>query len=643
MSTQVTVITGSGSTAYNVNLDRRGPQGIQGEQGEQGEKGDQGIQGEVGPPGPTGPTGPTGPPSAPVTNASVNAAISTDPAATRAAAGAISNAEAAAQIAALATPQIQSPMLLVGDGQSNMASATYTTTTIQSAKVFAWNGSAWITNGASTVGAMVIRAAEQLAAVTGRDVYCVISGLSGAAISGWVGSGASSARYVAMKALVDGAIASATLTGLSKSTIDAFIWMQGEADSNSTTYVANFETLITQLDAETWFDKANTRILMPRVSDGYNANAIRSSQIDLGNTSPWRVSVPTTGAAIDGDNIHFTLPGHADIGLRLAAAYLTAPRYSIEATNLRTAGTNIFAGVRAGSSSGTQNVLMGVGSGTGNTGSDVIGIGWLALENNTQSFVVGVGARAAEENSGTFATCVGYSAGQNNTANNLTSIGYASGINNTGVNCTLLGVSAGQSNTGGSSTLIGYQSGQNSTAGSLTAIGDEAGKGNTSTNNTYVGVDSGKSAITGAQKVGVGALSLTSDLSAGSIGIGYNAGSNIAATGSYTLAIGHNAGRYNKAAQATFIGRSAGPQTDGDGTTLNFANVVVLGYEAQASRANQVTLGGPTTTEIITPATKIIFGALPNYADDAAADADAALISGSLYRVAGGRQVLQKP
>jgi hypothetical protein len=50
MSTQVTVITGSGSTAYTVNLDRRGPQGIQ---GEQGEKGDQGVQGEVGPPGPT--------------------------------------------------------------------------------------------------------------------------------------------------------------------------------------------------------------------------------------------------------------------------------------------------------------------------------------------------------------------------------------------------------------------------------------------------------------------------------------------------------------------------------------------------------------------------------------------------------------
>jgi hypothetical protein len=286
---------------------------------------------------------------------------------------------------------------------------------------------------------------------------------------------------------------------------------------------------------------------------------------------------------------------------------------------------------------------MGVQSGTGNTGSDVIGIGWLALENNTQSYAVAVGARAGEENTGTFPTCVGYSAGQNNTANNLTSIGYASGINNTGVNCTLVGASAGQSNTGASSTLIGYQSGQNSTGGSLTAIGDEAGKGNTSTNNTYVGADSGKSAITGAQKVGVGALSLTSDLSAGSIGIGYNAGSNIAATGGYTLAIGHNAGRYNKAAQATFIGRSAGPQTDGDGTTLNFANVVVLGYEAQASRANQVTLGGATTTEVITPATKIIFGALPNYADDAAADADAALISGSLYRTAGGRQVFQKP
>lgn len=45
MSTQVTVITGSGSTAYTVNLDRRGPQGIQGIQGIQGETGPQGQMG----------------------------------------------------------------------------------------------------------------------------------------------------------------------------------------------------------------------------------------------------------------------------------------------------------------------------------------------------------------------------------------------------------------------------------------------------------------------------------------------------------------------------------------------------------------------------------------------------------------------
>jgi len=87
MSTQVTVITGSGSTAYTVNLDRRGPQGIQ---GEQGEKGDQGIQGATGPTGPAGPTGPTGP-AAEVTNTAVNAAIATDPAASRTAMGAASD------------------------------------------------------------------------------------------------------------------------------------------------------------------------------------------------------------------------------------------------------------------------------------------------------------------------------------------------------------------------------------------------------------------------------------------------------------------------------------------------------------------------------------------------------------------------
>jgi hypothetical protein len=453
------------------------------------------------------------------------------------------------------------PILLVGDGQSNMVQVSTTTVTILRSDVFVWNGSTWLTSGSTSVGGMVIRAAEKLAAETDRPVYCVISGLSGAAISNWVGSGASSARYVATKALVDGALASSALTSLSKTKIDAFVWMQGEADSNSTTYVANFETLASQLAAETWWDATATRVIMPRVANGFDGNAIRSSQIQLGNTTPWRVSVSTFGAGIEVDGVHFSLAGQADIGLRIARAYQNTPRQSIEATNVRTVATNVFAGIRAGqSSTGVDTVLIGNQCGISNTGSDVVGIGRLTLQNNTQSFATAVGARAGEQNNGT----------------NCTYLGYFAGNASTGASNTIVGATAGANNTGASSSIFGTQSGQNNIGIRLTALGISAG-------------------------------------------------------------------RFNKGANATYIGAESGPQSDANGTTLNFANITVIGYQAQASRANQVTLGGPAVTEVITPATKIIFGALPNYANDAAADADATLISGSLYRVGGGRGVFQKP
>jgi hypothetical protein len=510
---------------------------------------------------------------APTAHASTHATGGSDPI-TPAAIGAATPSDITTAIGAKALAL--GPILLVGDGQSNMVWTTTTTVTILRPDVFVWSGSAWLTAGSTSIGAMVIRAAERLAAETDRPVYCVISGLNGTAIASWMGSGTSSTRYVATKALVEGALASSALTSLSKTKIDAFVWMQGEADSNSTTYVANFETLASQLAAEAWWDATATRVIMPRVSSNYDNNAIRAAQIQLGNTSPWRVSVSTFGAAMEADNIHFSIAGNSDIGLRIARAYQNTPRQSIEATNLRTVGTNIFAGVRAGSASGTQNVLMGVQCGSGNAGSDVVGIGWLALENNTQSSVVGIGSRSGEENTGTFGTFLGFSAGQNNTGNTCTLVGYAAGFSNTAISATYCGSSAGQSNTGILSSGFGSQAGQNN-------------------------------------------------------------------IGSRLVAVGANAGRFNKGANATYLGADAGPQSDANGTALNFANITVLGYQAQASRANQVTLGGPAVTEVITPATKIIFGALPNYANDAAADADATLISGSLYRVGGGRGVFQKP
>jgi hypothetical protein len=70
-----------------------GPGGIVGPQGEAGPAGPTGPQGATGPAGPAGPTGPTGP-AAEVTNTAVNAAIATDPAASRTAMGAVENSPA---------------------------------------------------------------------------------------------------------------------------------------------------------------------------------------------------------------------------------------------------------------------------------------------------------------------------------------------------------------------------------------------------------------------------------------------------------------------------------------------------------------------------------------------------------------------
>lgn len=93
MSTPITVVITPPPT-IEVTVDPRaiGVQGPQGETGPQGPQGPEGPQGETGPQGPTGATGATGPQGpagsdANVTNANVNAAISTNSGATRTALG----------------------------------------------------------------------------------------------------------------------------------------------------------------------------------------------------------------------------------------------------------------------------------------------------------------------------------------------------------------------------------------------------------------------------------------------------------------------------------------------------------------------------------------------------------------------------
>ena len=119
MATQVTVITGEGSTSYSVSTGARGP------------------------------TGATGP-EATITNSSVNTAIATNPSATRTAAGLVIGTDVAAQGDTRIEPQVKSSSFTASNGETYhvVASATVTDPSPVEGKGF----SVLVRNGTATVG-----------------------------------------------------------------------------------------------------------------------------------------------------------------------------------------------------------------------------------------------------------------------------------------------------------------------------------------------------------------------------------------------------------------------------------------------------------------------------------------------------------
>jgi hypothetical protein len=100
-------------------------------------------------------------------------------------------------------------------------------------------------------------AAHYFAEKTGREVYIVFDAVGGRSITEWMGSGTSSTRYAALKTKVQNALNTTPFTSISKNTIDALIWAQGEKDFTQTFawYINNITTLDTQFKAETWVEE----------------------------------------------------------------------------------------------------------------------------------------------------------------------------------------------------------------------------------------------------------------------------------------------------------------------------------------------------------------------------------------------------
>lgn len=181
------------------------------------------------------------------------------------------------------------------------------------------------------------------------------------------------------------------------------------------------------------------------------------------------------------------------------------------------------------------------------TRTSVVAVGNGAASNTSASAITAVGVGAAQYVSNTlggsaYVTAVGHLAGQYHSGYMLGAFGYTAGRFNTGMRVTALGNFAGGYNTGSSATIVGHAAGQYNSGDYLVTVGHRAAMYNS-----------------GTQVVGVG----------------YEA--NYANTGDYVTAVGNFAG-----------------------STNTFNNSTLLGYNAQADKANQVVLGNGQVVEVST-------------------------------------------
>lgn len=155
--------------------------------------------------------------------------------------------------------------------------------------------------------------AHRVASDTGRPVFIVYDAQGGQPISEWMGNGAASSRYAAIKSKIESALASPVMVEASVQTVDEIILAQGEADFNDdfAAYLSKLDTVRNQLRAETWC-KAETPIYMMSPSDLHDryqwrdAMAHLCSQIDTRcifvSSNGLRTEYNETGS---GDYTHF--------------------------------------------------------------------------------------------------------------------------------------------------------------------------------------------------------------------------------------------------------------------------------------------------------------------------------------------------
>ena len=157
---------------------------------------------------------------------------------------------------ALALP----PIVILATGQSNISrEEALTWSPPSNLKIWNWNGTTGTVGTAFTaVSGSVIGVSQSFAADIARanpnqQVYLVRIAIGAIAIAQWLTGAASPDMFANITANIAPALTAAGAT-----TIDTMLWWQGEKDAQngSTTYAADFETMVARFRTQSWFPYA---------------------------------------------------------------------------------------------------------------------------------------------------------------------------------------------------------------------------------------------------------------------------------------------------------------------------------------------------------------------------------------------------
>ncbi len=237
------------------------------------------------------------------------------------------------------------PFVILATGQSNLVHEV-TLSNTPNVNATRWN------NGLGTEGSVgtgfaalpttTINVADKFASDLAdnnltRPVKLINLSFAGMPIAQWLSGASTAGPLIDCFAEIQANI-SAALTAAGVSKIDCFLWWQGESDSSTTTYVANFATMMARFFADTtagagWFPQQTPVVIFgispTSISTDAGSDKVNNYlQAIVGNDADKRRFIYTgslSAAAYWVDTLHMTAAGYYAAGAMASSAFLNGP------------------------------------------------------------------------------------------------------------------------------------------------------------------------------------------------------------------------------------------------------------------------------------------------------------------------------